>query len=148
MNQENARDIPINMKKKFIANLFLFFLFFSIVSVCVAPSLVRAEETASPKADLKSAVEDFSKLSDDNKNMLLSAAGIPSASDLDPIKLAAYFIFGAVGFVAFTYGKKNTYWRPMAIGIALMVYPYFISGTVAIYLIGIVLTAALYFWRE
>jgi len=36
----------------------------------------------------------------------------------------------------------------MMIGFALMVYPYFISGTFFLYLVGIALTAALYFWRE
>ena len=36
----------------------------------------------------------------------------------------------------------------MIIGAALMAYPYFISGTFFLYLIGITLTAALYFWRE
>jgi hypothetical protein len=36
----------------------------------------------------------------------------------------------------------------MAIGLVLMIYPYFFSGTLAIYLVGIALTAALYFWRD
>jgi hypothetical protein len=62
--------------------------------------------------------------------------------------LFAGLIFGSIGFVAFIYGKKMAFWRPMIIGIALMVYPYFLSGTLVIYLIGITLTATLYFWRE
>jgi len=69
------------------------------------------------------------------------------SGDFDFAKIAACMIFGAIGFVAFVYGKKNAFWRPMFIGLALMVYPYFFSGTLPIYLIGIVLTAALYFWR-
>ena len=68
--------------------------------------------------------------------------------DFDPAKIFAYIIFGTIGFVAFIYGKKNTFWRPMIIGLALMAYPYFLSGTLVIYLIGIAFTAALYFWRE
>ena len=68
--------------------------------------------------------------------------------DFGPAKIMAYLIFGAVGFVAFVYGKKNTLWRTMIIGIALMVYPYFVSGTTVLYLVGIVLTLALYFWKE
>jgi hypothetical protein len=36
----------------------------------------------------------------------------------------------------------------MVIGIALMAYPYFFSQMLAVYLIGIVLTAVLYFWRD
>jgi len=61
--------------------------------------------------------------------------------------LFAGLIFGSIGLVAFIYGKKTASFRPLIIGIVLMVYPYFIPGTWLIYLIGIVLTAALYFWR-
>jgi len=57
-------------------------------------------------------------------------------------------IFSSIGFVAFMYGKKNSEYRPMLIGIALMVYPYFLRGTLMLYLVGIGLTAALYFFRE
>ena len=66
----------------------------------------------------------------------------------DVAKIAAYIIFGAIGFAAFAYGKKNMFWRTMVVGVALMAYPYFCSGTLTIYIIGIALTAALYFWRE
>ena len=68
--------------------------------------------------------------------------------DFDTAKIIAYLIFSAIGFVAFVYGKMNTLWRTMIIGIALMAYPYFLSGTAAIYAIGILLTLALYFWRD
>ena len=68
--------------------------------------------------------------------------------DFSMVKMAACAIFGAIGFVAFIYGKKNVLWRPMVIGVALMTYPYFFSGTMVICILGIVLTAALYFWRE
>lgn len=70
------------------------------------------------------------------------------AEDFDLFKMAACAIFGAIGFVAFVYGKRQTRWRPMAIGAILMAYPYFVSGTLLIYLFGIIFTAALYFWRE
>ena len=63
-------------------------------------------------------------------------------------KILASMIFGAIGFAGFVYGKKNQFLRPMIIGAALMAYPYFFSGTFALYAIGIALTAALYFWRE
>lgn len=62
--------------------------------------------------------------------------------------IIAYIVFGSIGFVAFVYGKKNALWHPMVIGIALTVYPYFISGTLLIYAIGVCLTVVLYFWRE
>ncbi len=67
--------------------------------------------------------------------------------NFSPANLFAGLIFGSIGFVAFIYGKKNAFWRPVVIGIILITYPYFLSGTLFIYLIGIVLTAALYFWR-
>jgi hypothetical protein len=75
----------------------------------------------------------------------LASLGLP---DFTMAKILAYLIFGMIGLVAFGYGKKNKVMRPLIIGIALMVYPYFISGTFLLYFIGIALTAALYFWRE
>ena len=58
------------------------------------------------------------------------------------------FVFGIIGWFAFIHGKKEKSWRPMVIGIALMVYPYFVSNTVLAVIIGMALTAALYFWKE
>ncbi len=57
-------------------------------------------------------------------------------------------VFGTIGFAAFIYGKKNAQYKPMLIGIALMAYPYFFKGTAALYIIGIGLCAALYFFRD
>ena len=78
----------------------------------------------------------------------MEGMGLLQANDFSAVKIFACTIFGAIGFVAFIYGKKNKFFRPMIIGIALMAYPYFISGTFFLYFVGIVLTAALYFWRE
>ena len=71
-----------------------------------------------------------------------------SGGGINVASLIACFIFSSVGFVVFMYGKKMASWRPMIIGIALMVYPYFISNTIAVYLIGFALCAVLYFFRE
>lgn len=73
---------------------------------------------------------------------------LPQIDDFSAAKIFAYTIFGAIGFAVFLYGKKNKFFRPMIIGVALMVYPYFVSGTFFLYFIGIAITAALYFWRE
>ena len=78
----------------------------------------------------------------------MAGIGLPLAGDFNGAKILAYIIFGAIGFAVFVYGKKNKFVRPMIIGFALMVYPYFFSGTLVIYLVGIALIAALYFWRE
>jgi len=78
----------------------------------------------------------------------LVGIGLPQAIDFSVAKIFACTIFGAIGFAAFLYGKKNKLVPPTIIGVALMVYPYFFSGMPVIYLVGIILTAALYFWRE
>src|SRR5437588_4181031 len=58
------------------------------------------------------------------------------------------FVFGSVGFVAFIYGKRMNLWKPMLLGIALMVYPYFVSNDAAMLIIGIVGSSALFFFRD
>lgn len=60
----------------------------------------------------------------------------------------ANILFGIIGWYAFLHGKRERSWRPMAIGIVLMIYPYFVSNVFLTFAIGIALTAALYFWRE
>lgn len=62
--------------------------------------------------------------------------------------LFAALLFGTVGFAAFIYGKKSANWKPMTLGVALMVYPYFIEATWLLYTIGIALCAGLFFWRD
>ena len=58
------------------------------------------------------------------------------------------FIFGSIGFVAFVYGKRMNLWKPMLLGIALMVYPYFISDDKIMLVIGMFGSAALFFVRD
>jgi hypothetical protein len=62
--------------------------------------------------------------------------------------LFAGMLFSAIGFGAFIYGKKQGLWRTMLLGLSLCVYPYFIENTLVIYLTGIILTCALFFYRE
>jgi len=57
-------------------------------------------------------------------------------------------IFGSIGFVAFIYGKKMAFYRTMSIGLVLMIFPYFVSGNLALYGIGAALCCALYFWKD
>ena len=49
-------------------------------------------------------------------------------------------IFGVVGMAYFVYGKKQRAPIPLLVGILLMGFPYFISNTWAIGIIGSVLT--------
>jgi len=62
--------------------------------------------------------------------------------------LFAALLFGSVGLAAFVYGKKNASWRPMVIGVVLMVYPYFVEQAWLLYGLGVALCAALFLWRE
>ena len=57
-------------------------------------------------------------------------------------------LFGSIGFGAVIYGKKQASIKSMIIGGALMAYPYFIPNTILLYLIGAVLTGALFIFRD
>ena len=78
----------------------------------------------------------------------MAGIGLPQANDFSTAKIFAWIIFGAIGSAVFLYGKKNKFLKPIIIGIALMVYPYFISGTLFLYLVGTAMIATLYFWRD
>lgn len=56
-------------------------------------------------------------------------------------------VFGSIGFVAFIYGKRMNLWKPMILGIALMVYPYFVGNDAVMIAIGALGTAGLFFLR-
>lgn len=62
--------------------------------------------------------------------------------------LFAAVLFGAIGFVAFRYGRKQARLAPTLIGIALMVYPYFVNGLLLTWALGALGTVALWFFRE
>ena len=68
---------------------------------------------------------------------------MPSAAEL-----FAAILFSSIGLAAFMYGKKSASWQPMTVGVALMIYPYFISEIWLLYAIGIALCATLFFWRS
>ena len=57
-------------------------------------------------------------------------------------------VFSIIGWYAFIHGKREKSVRPMVVGVLLMAYPYFVANTLLFFVIGIALTAALYFWRE
>jgi hypothetical protein len=93
----------------------------------------------------------------DTQQLIGQMAEVYTGSDLSSSGLIGGFsmwglmggiLFGSIGFGVFIYGKKNSELKPTLIGIALMIYPYFLRGTIALYLVGIGLTAALYFFRD
>jgi len=56
-------------------------------------------------------------------------------------------LFSSVGLGFFLYGKKQRAVVPLVCGLVLMIFPYFISNTILLVAIGIVLTAIPYFVR-
>lgn len=64
-----------------------------------------------------------------------------------PADLIGSLLFGIVGYAAYRYGKKSGSFNPMAIGVSLMVYPYFVSQTWLLYTVGLGLCACLYLFR-
>ena len=56
-------------------------------------------------------------------------------------------LFGSIGLGFFVYGKKQRAVVPLVCGLALMIFPYFVSSTVLLVVIGAVLIAVPYFLR-
>jgi hypothetical protein len=57
-------------------------------------------------------------------------------------------LFGSIGLGFFVYGRKQRAPIPLLCGIALMVFPYFVSNTLLLVAIGALLIAAPYFFRN
>jgi len=56
-------------------------------------------------------------------------------------------LFGSIGVGFFVYGKQQRAVVPLACGVALIVFPYFMPNTIALVGVGIALTAVPYFVR-
>ena len=56
-------------------------------------------------------------------------------------------IFGAIGLGFFTYGRRQKAIVPLLAGIALFIFPYFISNVLALVAVGLLLVALPYFVR-
>ena len=78
-------------------------------------------------------------------NEALGALGISLPT---PAYLAGLLIFGVIGFAAYRYGRKSS--RPVATwgGVALMLYPYLVSETWLLYIVGVGVCAAIYLFRD
>ena len=75
----------------------------------------------------------------------LSALGITMPS---PAYLAGALMFSIFGYAAYRYGKKMEQPYRKWIGVVLMLYPYGVSDTLWMYVVGGLLCVALYFVRE
>jgi len=57
-------------------------------------------------------------------------------------------LFGSVGLGYFIYGKKQRMIVPLLCGLALMVYPYFMTNLILMVVVGFILVATPYFVRR
>ena len=64
--------------------------------------------------------------------------------DLSITGLIGNLVFSLIGMAALGYGKRAGDVRRMALGGALMAFPYFVTGHVALFAVGAVLTGALF----
>jgi hypothetical protein len=56
-------------------------------------------------------------------------------------------LFSSIGLGFFAYGRKQGRVVPLVCGVALMIFPYFLSSSIPILIIGTVLIAVPYFVR-
>jgi hypothetical protein len=56
-------------------------------------------------------------------------------------------LFGSIGLGFFVYGRRQKVVVPLVCGVALMIFPYFVSNTVLLVTLGVVLIAVPYFIR-
>jgi hypothetical protein len=56
-------------------------------------------------------------------------------------------VFSAVGLAYFVYGKKQQRFVALFCGIGLMAFPYFISNTILLVIIGVLLSVIPYLFR-
>lgn len=68
--------------------------------------------------------------------------------ELNLFNILAGIIFGIIGWGSYSYGKKLELWQPRAIGLALMIYPYFIYNKWLVWIIGVGLLVLLWFYHH
>jgi predicted membrane protein len=68
-------------------------------------------------------------------------------SQLNTSSLLWGLLFGSIGLGFLIYGRKQRAVVPLICGLTLMVFPYFVSNTILLVVIGIVLIAIPYFFR-
>ena len=66
---------------------------------------------------------------------------------MDTSSLFWGLIFSSIGFGFFIYGKKQQAIVPLLCGLALMIFPYFVSNVIVLVVVGVALMAIPYFVR-
>lgn len=57
-------------------------------------------------------------------------------------------LFSSIGLGFFIYGRRQNNVIALICGLLLMIYPYFVTNTYVLVLIGLIIIAVPYFWRE
>jgi len=63
--------------------------------------------------------------------------------DLSASSLLSSMVLGSIGFGLFLYGKKQVRMPQLSVGLAMMVYPYFVSSPLAMWGVGLALLGTL-----
>lgn len=62
--------------------------------------------------------------------------------------LLGNLLFSGIGFVAFTFGRKQGRLKTTLLGVLLMCYPWFVPSTLVLYIVGSVLTLCLFIFAD
>jgi predicted membrane protein len=76
-----------------------------------------------------------------------STSPLGFAAAMDTSSLLWGLLFGSIGLGFFVYGRRQKAVVPLACGVALMIFPYFVSNTILLVLLGVALIAIPYFVR-
>ncbi len=76
------------------------------------------------------------------------SGNVSPALNFEPYNLLAGLVFGTIGIGAWRYGKALDRWKPVAIGLAMMVYPYFTPRAWQTWSIGVALLVLLWFHHD
>ena len=66
----------------------------------------------------------------------------------EPSDLLAMLVFSIIGIIAFRSAKRECQFMRLGISVVLMLYPYFVSSGLWLWLTGIALTAGLFFFKD
>lgn len=67
---------------------------------------------------------------------------------MTPDSLFGSILFGSIGLAAFVYGRNMGTLKPRVFGVLLMVFPWFVSSSIALYTVGTALTFAMFVFRD
>ena len=65
--------------------------------------------------------------------------------NLDPASLCLSLLTSAIGVALFLYGKRESRWPQLVIGLLFMVYPYFTPSIASTLVVGVILAAVLWY---